>query len=46
MLKAFMISQLPEGWTREVDQNYNIVYYDHANNETTTVHPLTHEFRK
>lgn len=46
MLRAFMISELPKGWIREVDQDYNIVYYDRTNNETSSVHPLSLEFRK
>ena len=46
MLRPFMIAQLPPGWTREVDQNYNICYYDQVNNETTYDHPNTIEYRK
>ena len=46
MLRPFMISALPPGWIREVDQKYNIVYYDTVNNETTHEHPRTLEFRK
>ena len=45
MLRAFMIAELPPGWTREVDEEYNIVYYDHVNNEATYTHPLSKEFR-
>ena len=40
-----MVSELPPGWTREVDEEYNMVYYDHVNNEVTYDHPLTLEFR-
>jgi len=46
MLRPFMTSELPPGWTREVDLDHKIVYFDHINNETVYEHPMTKEYRQ